>query len=132
MIVLDTHALVWWVQGTLPSVSRAAEAAIDHERVGGEILISSISAWEIGMIVARGRVQLAMDVRAWLGEVERIDGVRFVPVDNGIGLSAATLPGEIHGDPADRIIVATSRHFQAALVTGDRKVLAYPHVRTIW
>jgi len=132
MIVLDTHTLVWWVQGDLPSISSLARQAIERERAGGEILISSISAWEIGMIVARKRIRLTMDVLAWLGEIERIDKVRFVPVDNEIALSAATLPSEIHGDPADRIIVATARRYDVPLVTKDRRLLAYPHVRTIW
>ncbi|HEV7814423.1 MAG TPA: PIN domain-containing protein, partial [Janthinobacterium sp.] len=54
MIVLDTHALVWWVTGA-QALGKAAKRAIDHERAGGDIVVSGISAWEIAMLVERQR-----------------------------------------------------------------------------
>lgn len=84
------------------------------------------------MLVARGRVSLSMDVHAWLATVQEIEGVIFVPVDNEIGVKAVELPGEFHKDPADRLIVATSRKFAVPVVTADEKLRAYQHVRTIW
>ena len=109
MIVIDTHVLVWWVSesGTL---STAAKRALKNAtKSGSEVLISSISAWEIAMLVEKGRLVLSMDVERWLDEVAQIDGVRFVPVDNEIGIKSAVLPGTFHKDPADRMIVATAR-----------------------
>ena len=131
MIVLDTHALVWWASGD-EQLSRAAAAVIDEQMQGGQIVVSSISAWELAMLVARGRVDLAMDTEAWLAMVGQIEAVRFVPVDNELAIRSTTLPGEFHKDPADRIIVATARHLAAPVVTADLRIRAYPHVRTVW
>ncbi|MDD5057569.1 MAG: type II toxin-antitoxin system VapC family toxin [Sideroxydans sp.] len=132
MIVLDTHALIWWVTGNSAQLSAKASAAIQAELDGGDIVVSSISAWEIAMLVNSGRLALAMDVSEWLAVAEEIEAVRFVPVDNEIGVQSTTLPGEFHKDPADRIIVATARKLAAPLVTADEKIRAYQHVRTIW
>ena len=132
MILLDTHALLWWVLGENQDLGRNAREAIAAERSGGEIAISSISAWEIALLVARGRLGLASDVDSWLATVARVDGVRFIPVDNAIAVASVNLPGELHRDPADRMIAATARHFDIALVTGDKKLRAYPYIRTIW
>ena len=130
MILLDTHVLVWWVNGD--RLSPVAKSAIDEARKGGGIGVSSISAWEIAMLVAGGRLALSMDVGAWLAAVEAIDGVRFVPVDNAIALGAVALPGEFHKNPADRLIVATARVLGAELVSADERIRAYPHVRAVW
>jgi PIN domain nuclease of toxin-antitoxin system len=103
-----------------------------NEQRGGKIIVSSITAWEIAMLVSRGRLSLTMDVAAWLSVVEEIEAVAFAPVDNEIGVKAVDLPGECHKDPADRIIVATARRLGAPVVTADDKIRSYPHVKTIW
>ena len=131
MIVLDTHALVWWVTGD-PSLSRKAKTAIDREIAGGLILVSSISAWEIAMLVGREKLVLSMDVDSWLAAVSTIEAVRFVPVDNEIAARSVDLPGGFHHDPADRMIVATARKFSVPLVTKDEKIQSYAYVKTIW
>lgn len=66
LIVLDTHVIASWATGLTAELSRKARAAIDKEVAGGEILVSAISAWEIAMLVDRGRLQLTMDVEQWL------------------------------------------------------------------
>lgn len=134
MIVLDTHTLLWWASGDSAQLSQAAQQALAAEMQadGGQIMVSSISAWELAMLVARERVALAMDVEAWLDVVGQIEQVRFVPVDNTIAIKSTLLPGEFHKDPADRIIVATARQLSAPLLTADEKIRAYPHVRTVW
>ena len=133
MIVLDTHAVIWWVNGG-DGLSAEAAAAIDRERMSedGIILISSISAWEVAMLVGRGRLTLTMNVDDWLETVGRIPWVRFVPVDNQIGVESTRLPGDFHKDPADRLIVALARHLNIHLVTADQKIRAYRYVHTIW
>jgi PIN domain nuclease of toxin-antitoxin system len=132
LILLDTHCLFWWVNDDQGKLSADASAAIAAERPGGEILISSITAWEVAMLVARGRLGLSMDTAAWLATVQEIEEVKFIPVDNEIAVQAVTLPAEFHKDPADRLIVATARKFGVPLVTADEKIRGYPHVRTIW
>ena len=132
LIVLDTHVLVWWVTGQSAELSRKARTAIDKEAAGGEILVPSICAWEIAMLVERGRLQLTMDVEQWLDIVTDIDAVRFVSVNNRIAVKSVGLPGEFHKDPADRLIVATARDAAAPLVTADEKIRQYAYVATIW
>lgn len=132
MIVLDTHALLWWASGAREQLSSAALQAIEGEMSGGQIMVSSISAWELAMLVAKGRIALSMDIGEWLAVLGEIAEVAFVPVDNDIAVKSASLPGEFHKDPADRIIVATARKLAAPLVTADEKIRAYPHVRTVW
>lgn len=131
MIVLDTHTLVWWVNGD-DTLSKKAKAAIRREMEGGQIIVSAISAWEIAMLVEREKLVLSMDVGSWLATVTEIDAVRFVPVDVEIGVKSVELPGAFHKDPADRMIVATARKLAAPLVTKDEKIRAYAHVKTIW
>lgn len=132
MIVLDTHTLIWWASGQKEQISAAAAQAIEAELNGGDILVSSISAWELAMLVAKGRLALSMDVSDWLTLVGQIEPVRFVPMDNEIAVKNAELPGAFHKDPADRIIVATARKFAAPLVTADERIRSYPHVHAIW
>jgi len=131
VIVLDTHALVWWVAGDA-ALSKKAKAAIDHEQDGGQIIVSAISAWEIAMLVERERLALSMEVQSWLATVAQIESVSFVPVDVEIACRSVQLPGAFHRDPADRIIVATARKLAAPLVTVDDKIRAYAHVKSIW
>jgi len=132
MILLDTHVLLWWATQQHERFTTGAQQALDYELESGQIVISSITAWEIAMLIQRKRLALAMDLREWLAIVSQVDNVRFIPVDNGIALESESLPGEFHRDPADRMIVATARKLGASLVTMDEKIRNYPHVRTVW
>jgi PIN domain nuclease of toxin-antitoxin system len=131
VIVLDTHTLLWWVNGDA-LLSKKARTAIERERGNGDIVVSSISAWEISLLVKRERLSFSMDVESWLATVSDIEALRFVPVDTEIALKAVELPGEFHKDPADRMIVATARTLAAPLITKDQKIRDYEHVKTIW
>jgi PIN domain nuclease of toxin-antitoxin system len=132
VIVLDTHVLIWWVNGG-EALSEPAQQAINRTvGSGAPLLVSSISAWEIAMLVSKGRLALTMEITRWLETVEAIEAVRFVPVDNALGVQSVQLPGELHPDPADRIIVALARRFSVPLVTADERIRAYKQVKTIW
>lgn len=131
MIVIDTHTLLWWVSGD-KELSKAATKAIKQALAKSEVIISSITIWEISMLIEKNRISLSMDIESWAEEVAEIKGVRFIPVDNEIGIKSTQLPGEFHKDPADRIIVATARKLAVPLVTIDEKIRQYPHVQTIW
>ena len=132
MIVLDTHVLFWWLSETKGELTRKAREAIAAEETDGEILVSSMTAWEIAQLLAARRLTLSVGIADWLAAAADIDAVRFVPLDNTIAVASINLPGTLHRDPADRIIAATARHFQAPLVTKDARLRAYPHVVTIW
>ncbi|MGK7296829.1 MAG: type II toxin-antitoxin system VapC family toxin [Candidatus Wenzhouxiangella sp. M2_3B_020] len=132
MIVLDTHALVWWANGEDRLSGSAADAIEAEHRQSGRILLSTMSAWEIAMLIDRGRMALAMDLDEWLDTVDRIEAVEWIPVSRQLAVDSVTLPGDFHPDPADRLIVALARRENAELVTADGKIHAYPHVRSIW
>lgn len=132
MIVIDTHVLLWWFGGDRQRISQPAWDALQAEMQGGTILISSISAWEIALLSAKGRIGLSSDVSSWLEIVERVEAIQFVPVDNQIAILSAQLDGLLHKDPADRILVATSMRFLAPLVTMDDKIRNFARIRTIW
>ena len=132
MIVLDTHVLLWWVNGSDLLSKAAAKAIRINLKQGSEIIVSTISAWEVSMLVDKDRLILSMDVESWFDEITQIDGVRFVPVDNEIAIKSTGLPGKFHKDPADRMIVATARKLAIPLVTADQKIKNYKHVKTIW
>ena len=91
-----------------------------------------ISVWEIGMLIAKGRLALSMSADDWLLAVQSVPNVHLLPLTAGIAIDSTRLPGSFHGDPADRMIVATARAINAPLVTADRKIRAYGHVQTIW
>ena len=132
MIVLDTPVLIWWVNGD-DRLSPPARAAIEATLAGNsQVLVSAISAWEIAMLVQRDRMALAMDLDEWLRSVQSLDGVALIPITPQVAAQSASLPGEFHKDPADRIIVALAREQNAPLVTADTKIHRYPHVRWVW
>ena len=131
MIVLDTHVLLWWVSNP-DQLSRKARSTIERTIADGAIYISSISAWEIAMLVERKRLALTMDVKDWITKCEAIPYIKFVPVTNSIAIKAVQLAGNIHNDPADRIIAATAISMGVALVTMDQKLRNYQNVKSLW
>lgn len=131
MIVLDTHTLVLWVSN--PSkLSSKARSTINQAFKKKTVYISAISVWEIAMLVTKGRLILTMDVESWLDKVENFPGIQFIPIDTAIARKSVMLPGTIHPDPADRIIIATTRQLGATLITSDQKIRSYKHVKTLW
>lgn len=132
MILIDTHVLLWWIGDERGQLSAAAKRAIDAELDGGTICVSSVSAWEIAVLAAKGRIGLSSTVADWLAMVEAMQVVRFVPLDNEIAVRSVQLGDDFHKDPGDRFIVATSQKLGVPLVTADKQIRNYPHVRTIW
>ena len=131
MIVLDTHAWVWWVNDP-GMLSRRARKAIDEAMGRKTLHVSSISAWEVALLAQRGRLVLSMDVRDWIARSEALPFLRFVPVGNGIAIESVRLHDFTRNDPADRIIVATAAALGATLVTKDEAIRRYPLIKTLW
>ncbi len=131
MILLDTHALVWWLDNPALLGSQAL-LAIENALASNSLYVSSITAWEITLLYDRGRLQLTIDAQYWLSQCERSKLIKFVPVNNAIAIASVRLPDFPHADPADRIIVATALELGAQLVTKDEKLRTYKKVRTIW
>ena len=131
MILLDTHALIWWLSES-PLLSKNARTAIDQEIKKNKAYVSSISIWEISLLVQKKRLPLSASLEEWLQKVQEFPELEFVSLDNAIAYQSTVLPGSFHADPADRFIVATALTLGATLVTKDAKIRRYKHVKTIW
>ena len=131
MIVLDTHTWIWFI--SKPEVlSKRAKKAVSAAVEEKSVLISSISAWEVALLVIKKRLTLSLDVTDWIAKSEDLPFIQFIAVSNSIAIKSVNLPQPLHPDPADRIIIATALSAGAPLVTKDKKLLNYPHVKTIW
>lgn len=127
MLLLDTCALIWLINRTPiqpPALEEIERAARDDV-----LVVSTASAWEVGLLSRRiGRsdgLQFTPDPKTWFVRALTAPGLRLAPLTPDISIDASHLPGELHGDPADRLIIATARHLGAAIVTRDRKILDY-------
>ena len=132
MVLLDTHAMLWLDSGA--AMSEASRAAIEEAAARGEVLASPVSAWEIGLLVAKGRIVLDLAAEGWFARFLGLPGVRLTPLTPAAAISSSFLPGAFHNDPADRLLVATARTVPATLVTRDARILAYAgagHVRAL-
>jgi PIN domain nuclease of toxin-antitoxin system len=124
VLVLDTHVWLWLVGGAEP-LRRPVLSAVEGAARRGRIRVSAISVWEVAMLQAKGRIRLAKDCLAWVGEALAAPGTSLVPLTPEIAVESSRLPGTFHGDPADRILVATARLLGATLLTRDERILAY-------
>jgi PIN domain nuclease of toxin-antitoxin system len=131
LIVLDTHALVWWYAAPERLSDRARRALRGAEREG-VITASTISLLEIATAVRRGRLELGEPMQSWLQDLQRMPELRLEPVSASIAGAAGALPETLHGDPIDRIIVATAAALGAKLVTADRLLRRSTLVDTVW
>jgi len=131
MIVLDTHTWIWFI--SKPEVlSKRAKKAVSAAVKAKSVLISSISAWEVALLVIKKRLTLSLDVTDWIAKSEGLPFIQFIEISNSIAVKSVNLPQPLHSDPADRIIIATALTTGVPLVTKDKKLLNYPHVKTIW
>jgi len=123
-VVLDTHAWIWLMNGDATLRPEAIAAAREAARVG-HLHVSAISAWEIAMLAARGQIVLTQDPLDWVRASVARAGVAVEPLTPELLVASTRLPGDLHGDPTDRFIVATARSLGAVLVTRDRQLVAY-------
>jgi PIN domain nuclease of toxin-antitoxin system len=129
VIVLDTHVWLWWVSDP-DRLSSAARSALDYSR---RIGLCPISCWEIATKVANGRLELDRDVGVWVSQALAKPALEVLPLTAEIAVAAGRLGLEgFHGDPADRLIVATAREHGVPLVTKDAAIRGFPGVQTIW
>lgn len=120
MVLLDTHVLVWLVEGS-PSLGRRAARLADRQLARDSLAVASISFWEMAMLADRARIVLEGPVEQWRLRVLGL-GVQEVSLTGDIAIAAARLP-DLHADPADRIIVATGVALGATLMTADERIL---------
>jgi PIN domain nuclease of toxin-antitoxin system len=128
MIVLDTHAWVWWATSS-PKLSRRGAGAIDTAQ---RLYVSAISCWEVAMLAAKGRLVLDRDVEVWLDQALGLPRVEMVPLSPRIAVRSTRLRRGFLGDPADCILVATALEYGCAVVSKDNRIRRYRQVRAIW
>lgn len=117
VVLLDTHALLWWLAADR-RLSARARGAIE---TASAVLVGSITFWEVGMLAGKGRIDLDRPLQQWAHDVVQSGAVEEVPVTAAIAALASELAA-FHGDPADRMLVASAVARRAALVTKDRTI----------
>ena len=122
MIVLDTHTLIWLDTGN-KLLGNDSLKSIDQALADNALTVSAITFWEVAMLASKGRLTMDLPIEIWRKQlIEK--GLVEMPMDGNIGIRAAEME-EFHGDPADRIIVATALSTGSLLVTADKKILAW-------
>ena len=129
MIVLDTHALLWWALDPDKLSSEALRVVTEMEHRGG--FASSISLWEIGIKAKRGKLELPIGIEELARRIERGGVVELVPVDTGTWLRSLTLVWD-HSDPADRVIAATAMMRGVPVLTKDAAMHSFGELACVW
>jgi PIN domain nuclease of toxin-antitoxin system len=128
VIVLDTHAWVWWAAGTQRLPAPARHAIDGADRLG----VCAISLWEVAMLVAKRRLEFDRDPLVWLKQALALPRIELLPLSPEEAIDATRLPAVFQGDPADRLIVATTIQHRARLVTRDARIRRFEGVTTVW
>jgi PIN domain nuclease of toxin-antitoxin system len=119
--LLDTHAWVWWIDQD-PRLGASTIAVLDALPRDQRPFLCDISLWEVAMLVERGRIELDLPLSEWLDAAAHPRSVQVVGITPQIATAVATLPDSFHRDPADRLIVATSRALGVPVLSHDRLI----------
>ncbi|MFA7345463.1 MAG: type II toxin-antitoxin system VapC family toxin [Terrimicrobiaceae bacterium] len=128
MILLDTCVLLWLASGSEDLSGSARKAIGNHP---GSLVVSAISAWEIGIKAAKGHLSLPVPVDEWMERACARHGIRPVALDHMVAALSTRLP-TIHADPADRFLIATAQALKIAIITPDQHIRQYPDIQTVW
>jgi PIN domain nuclease of toxin-antitoxin system len=120
-VLLDTHLWLWWLLGS-PQLPNQQRQAIDRSAQARRLHLAAISLWEAQMLQAKGRLQLNQPFEPWLRQAAAPDVITVLPLDAEVVIRVNSLPDDFHGDPADRLIVATALAHGLPLATCDRTI----------
>jgi PIN domain nuclease of toxin-antitoxin system len=123
-LLLDTHAAIWITRNE-QLAPRATEAVNAAYQAASVVFVSPITAWEVGLLVSRNRLNLLMTPQRWFARLLDVQGIRLADLSPDILIASSFLPGTPPRDPADRILLATARELGATLITRDRLLLKY-------
>jgi PIN domain nuclease of toxin-antitoxin system len=123
-LLLDTCAALW-LAADAPMAEEAVQAITGAAQAGIAVQISPVTAWEIGLMARKGRFRSSLSPQRWFQRLAGLPGLMVCGLDADILMASSFLPGELHGDPADRMMAATARELGFTLVTRDRALLAY-------
>jgi PIN domain nuclease of toxin-antitoxin system len=128
VILLDTHAWIWWAAQS-PKLGRRARSRIESaERIG----VAAVSVWEVAMLVAKRRIEFDRPTLTWVRQALLLPRIELLALTPEVSIRAAELGPAFPGDPADRMIVATAIEARAALLTRDRRLRLSELVDTVW
>ena len=131
--LLDSCAAIWIGNGD-PLQEPAATVLWDADGMENRLLVSPMTAWEVALLVAKGRLALSLTVDAWFDRLCDLPGVELSKLPPAVLIASCALPGSPPADPVDRILAATARAFGYTLVTRDRELLDYGglgHIRVM-
>jgi len=123
-VLLDTCAIIDLAEGRLPA---QVVVQLTVGALAGGVFVSSVSAWEIGLLNRKNRQGLTFlpDPTTWFARIVAPAGIRLVTLTPEVAIASSDLPGPLHADPADRLLIATARDLRVPLVTSDRKIIDY-------
>ncbi len=124
-LLLDTHVWIWLLNGNADKLGKEQIKLIERFAKDEAVRVSAISVWEIGMFVAKKRIQLSKDVNLWVKDSFKGHGLFCEPLSIDILLGSTQLADDFHGDPADRLIIATAKLINATIMTADQKIIHY-------
>jgi len=134
MLILDTHVWIWLVNGDEKIEEAGFLPEIKKAEKKNAIKVPAICAWEVAMLAAKNRITLSGSTLDWLNQALSGPGISLYPLTPAIAYESSNLPGNFHGDPADRMIVACARILNGKLLTLDGKILRYAengHVKLV-
>jgi PIN domain nuclease of toxin-antitoxin system len=124
VLLLDTHVWIWSVQGDT-RVGRRARQLLARAEARAEIRVSVMTVFEVAALHALGRLRLARSLDQWIREALSAAGIYLADISPDIAIDAGVIPRESLADPLDRLLVASARQLDAALLTGDARILDY-------
>lgn len=128
MIILDTHAWIWWVAEPGKLSARARHAIDAAEALG----ICAISCWEVAMLAAKRRLELDRDILLWIRQALALPRVTFLALTPEISVASALFLEESPADPADRMIAASALEHRSPIVTKDSRLRSVPRIEIVW
>ena len=123
-ILLDTHVLLWSILQP-NELNQSSKTIIEQAQEKNQLLLSSISLWEIAMLKSKKRINIYEPLKDFLQTITNIDGITINEITADVAAESALLTDDFHGDPADRIIAATAMTSSAVLLTRDKKILSW-------
>ena len=124
-LLLDTHYWLWLQMGDTSQIGTAAQRNLAEAQAERRLFASSISVLEFARLAHSGRVDLGQSIDDFVSQAERADGLQILALSHRILIESTRLPGNIHRDPSDRLLVATAREHGLTLITRDRYLLDY-------
>lgn len=124
-ILLDTHVWVWLMEGADREIGSVCRKTLEKASTESALVVSVMSIWEVAMLDVKERLQLSLDCSSWVHKALMAPGIRLQALTPAIAVQSTRLPSVSHGDPVDRILIATSRAIGASLATRDERILKY-------